>query len=286
LHQVARTTRVARLDDGGFYPAEGVIELRSPRPDVPPLPDVDQMIAGQPFNPPMLLESQWTWRATKIEARAGQNGEIYRPDFPQQTEWFRETRPAEQATEPLKRGQPAPPLHVAGWTDQKQRTLANFRGQVVVLYFWIAWQEPCMAPLGVIEELQRKFAARGLSVLGIHVGNVELDELRYATATSGVTFSNALDAGTDQTPGSTLASYHVKYYPTTVVIDRAGRIAWTSNDPANGELNARAARTLKIKLPAANERGPGLAPAEALRIFAVVLGEQIERELGTPPAKR
>ena len=65
-------------------------------------------------------------------------------------------------------------------------------------------------------------------MLGVHVGDVELEELRDACETRRVTFPTRLDAGTDQTPGSPLSRYRVGYYPTTLIIDRTGAMAWSS----------------------------------------------------------
>ena len=55
-------------------------------------------------------------------------------------------------------GKPAPPLEGA--------SLAALRGRPVLLFFWAHWCPDCKADVPVIAAVQKKFAPRGLTVIG------------------------------------------------------------------------------------------------------------------------
>ncbi len=279
VHEVLRTTRVAKIPGAGFYPLEGTIELRSVDPLAEEMPSIDELAAGQPYQPPMVATHEILWQVDKVEPRAGADPALYRVALPAGTEVFDENAAA-GPHEPLRIGQPAPPLHVTRWADGRERSLADYRGRVVVLYFWIAWQEACMAPLAVLNEVEEKFGSRGVSVLGVHVGNIELAELQLASEAAGVAFPNALDAGTDQTPGSTLSAYRVRYYPTTVIVDRDGKIAFSTDDPTAAKLTRRLATTLGIDFPLPEDMASADANYAWKRVYGSLLGDRLRFVLG------
>ena len=97
-------------------------------------------------------------------------------------------------------------------------SLAQFRGRVLLLELWAPWCGPCRVSLPRMADLHRAHRARGLSVvgLGLDAGPAELrrfsDELRLDFPL----------AAADQRTG---AAYGASVLPTTVLIDRQGKIA-------------------------------------------------------------
>lgn len=49
------------------------------------------------------------------------------------------------------------------------KTLASYRGQVVLLNIWATWCAPCRAEMPSIERLHREFGPRGLKIVAVSV---------------------------------------------------------------------------------------------------------------------
>jgi cytochrome c biogenesis protein CcmG/thiol:disulfide interchange protein DsbE len=109
-------------------------------------------------------------------------------------------------------------------TDARGNTirLSAYRGQVVVLNFWATWCNPCRVEIPWFIEFQRKHGPQRFSVVG-----VSLDEAGWAAvspfvAKQGINYPIVL--GND----SVLQSYGgLESLPTTLIIDRHGRVAAT-----------------------------------------------------------
>jgi len=67
---------------------------------------------------------------------------------------------------PASARRPAPDFTAV---DLAGRTLAlsDYKGKVVLLDFWATWCEPCRTEVPAFVELQKKYGAQGLQVLGI-----------------------------------------------------------------------------------------------------------------------
>ena len=98
-------------------------------------------------------------------------------------------------------------------------TLSSYAGKVVILDFWATWCAPCRYEVPHLVELQERFGAQELQVLG-----VTLD--RTQTAGDVIPFSRKysmnypiLWAGT-----SVLETYDVLSIPVTLLITRDGKI--------------------------------------------------------------
>ena len=54
-------------------------------------------------------------------------------------------------------------------TSGKQVSLSGFKGKVILLDFWATWCVPCKQEIPGFIELQKKFGARGLQIVGLSV---------------------------------------------------------------------------------------------------------------------
>lgn len=105
------------------------------------------------------------------------------------------------------------------WQGQPKATLADMRGNVVVLNFWASWCVECRYEAEVLENASRQYADDGVVFLGVAYADVEPNSLAYMKE-FGVTYPHAPDLGTDISD-----RYEITGVPETFVIGPDGKIA-------------------------------------------------------------
>ena len=109
-------------------------------------------------------------------------------------------------------------------------TLGSLRGRVVLVNFWGIACPPCRIEMPELEKIRRRYEDRGLEILGIEEMNASASEARRFVEQLGVRYPILLD------PGEKIGRlYRLEAHPTTVVIDRAGRIAWIDSGYLRGD---------------------------------------------------
>ncbi len=127
-------------------------------------------------------------------------------------------------------GDPAPELDVAAWIGQEPVKLADLQGRVVLLDFWATWCGPCIAGFPHLSEVSQKYAARGLTVIGVtrYYGEgdgqdltpaAELEFVKAFKARHRLPYSLAI-ADNEKTH----RAYAVSGIPMAVLVDRAGKV--------------------------------------------------------------
>ena len=96
--------------------------------------------------------------------------------------------------------------------------LDQFAGKVVYLDFWASWCGPCRQSFPWMNQMQEKYAAQGLVVLGVNLDAKSEDALTFLSATP-IHFQTALDP-----KGVTPKAYGVKGMPSSFLIGRNGKI--------------------------------------------------------------
>jgi len=66
----------------------------------------------------------------------------------------------------LKAGDSAPEIRAKDLED-RDVTLADYKGKVVLVNFWATWCDPCRVEIPWLIEMQDKYGAKGFTVLGI-----------------------------------------------------------------------------------------------------------------------
>jgi thiol-disulfide isomerase/thioredoxin len=183
-------------------------------------------------------------------------------------------------------GQPAPPLQVAGWTDGKSHSLADYRGKVVFLEFWGIWCNPCINSMPSLERLKQKYEPRGVVFLSIHTPGEEIGKIQRFLDLKKATFISASDQGQavdDKSRngptrnGTTANQYGVKGYPELVMIDRNGNVAFHSGIGTKAGVEAMKALGKEMGL---NEST--MTEKDFYRLWEAFFGRAIDEVLKRP----
>jgi peroxiredoxin len=146
---------------------------------------------------------------------------------------------------PLGVGTEAPNFSAATLdATPRRKSLAEYRGNVVMINIWATWCKPCIVEMPSIEQLQQAYAPRGLKIIAVSVDDPGTDEqIREFVKRYGLTFEILHDQG-GQT-GDVSRLYAADRYPETVIIGRDGIVrkkfsgASDWNSPVNRALIER-----------------------------------------------
>ena len=106
------------------------------------------------------------------------------------------------------------------------RSLANYRGKVVLLNFWATWCPPCQREMPSLERLRVKMAGRPLEIVAISSAETPGDVNAYLSKMK-LGFPVLLD-----TDSSNTRRWKVFALPTTFVLDAEGRVRQVLTGPA------------------------------------------------------
>jgi thiol-disulfide isomerase/thioredoxin len=112
---------------------------------------------------------------------------------------------------------------------KKTVTLADLKGQTVLLHFWASWCAPCREEKPILAELVKKHDDGSMLVIGVSSYETEA-ALRASGMLNDTPFTVLLDE-----EGTAAVSYKVRAIPQSVLIDGTGRIRYR----VKGQLNAQ-----------------------------------------------
>jgi len=119
---------------------------------------------------------------------------------------------------------PAPELKaqdLAGAT----KTLADYRGKVVLLNFWASWCPPCLREMPSMERLRIRMAGRPLAIVALDSAETA-DEVNGFLSKMKLGFPILLDPD-----GSNTKRWKVFALPTTFLLDASGRVRYVLTGP-------------------------------------------------------
>ena len=102
----------------------------------------------------------------------------------------------------------------------KNLSLREYRGQVVMINFWATWCGPCRQEMPALNALYEKYRHAGFVLLGVNVDSETANAVQMASklkATYPILFDTDKQAS---------VLYHVSVMPTTVLIDRDGKVRY------------------------------------------------------------
>jgi cytochrome c biogenesis protein CcmG/thiol:disulfide interchange protein DsbE len=102
--------------------------------------------------------------------------------------------------------------------EGEQMTLTSLKGKVVLLDFWATWCGPCRESIPHLVNLHKNYREKGLVILGMSADKGDGDVVRRFVKSMDIPYPIMI------TPEEVLRSYGVTALPTTVFIDREGKI--------------------------------------------------------------
>jgi|SRR5688500_15955449 len=148
------------------------------------------------------------------------------PDYYKITDYVPHKSP-----DPLPNDTIAPAWELFSLTDEKV-SLADLKGQLVLVDFFYKGCYPCMQALPALQALNEKYKDNGLRVIGIDPYDKKEDDIAAFLAKRGVTYTVLLE-------GKDVAKdYNVSAYPTIYLIDKAGKIIYNSIGYGKGSEEA------------------------------------------------
>jgi peroxiredoxin len=115
--------------------------------------------------------------------------------------------------------------------DGKLVSLAQFKGDVVMINFWASWCGPCRQEMPLLDNIYKQYKDMGFTLLGVNVEPHAHDANAWLKQTP-VSYPILYD------PKSQVSQlYAVQAMPTTVIIDRNGIVRFVHNGYVPGDEN-------------------------------------------------
>jgi peroxiredoxin len=103
--------------------------------------------------------------------------------------------------------------------DGKTVSLSDLKGKVVFLNFWATWCPPCREEIPAFVEFYNLNKSRGVEIVGLSVDRLSPEDLRSFVQKNKMSYPVAF------APKRIIDAYEPgPYIPTTIVIDKQGRI--------------------------------------------------------------
>ena len=116
----------------------------------------------------------------------------------------------------LDTGAAAPPFDLQGPDGAVK--LAKYQGKVVYVDFWASWCGPCRQSFPWMNEMQARYGARGLQIIGVNVDARSEDAKQFLNV-NPARFAVAFDP-----QGATPRAYGIKGMPSSVLIGPDGKV--------------------------------------------------------------
>jgi thiol-disulfide isomerase/thioredoxin len=134
--------------------------------------------------------------------------------------WLAALVPAAQAElKPWSGAAEAPPIELRTLAGEPL-ALADLRGKVVVVNFWATWCEPCIEEMPSMQRLRDRLRGAPFEILAVNYQE-GVPRIRAFLDKVPVTFPIVRD-----TDGAVARAWKVRVFPSSYVIDRAGRVRY------------------------------------------------------------
>ena len=110
-------------------------------------------------------------------------------------------------------------------------SLASFKGKTVLLNFWASWCGPCRQEMPLLDAMSQRYSAAGFVLLGIDVEEDNTDAKKIVKDLK-ISYPILFD-----TENKVSKLYSVETMPTTVMVDKKGKIRFINHGYKAGDEN-------------------------------------------------
>jgi cytochrome c biogenesis protein CcmG, thiol:disulfide interchange protein DsbE len=116
----------------------------------------------------------------------------------------------------------AAPAFATKSLDGEEVSLADYRGQVVLVNVWATWCDPCVRELPELKRLHEQLEGKGFTVIGLNTDTrSKISAVRAMTMRHQLPFPVWLDF-----ESRSQVAFELRGYPTSILVDRQGNIRW------------------------------------------------------------
>jgi thiol-disulfide isomerase/thioredoxin len=120
----------------------------------------------------------------------------------------------------------APVLSQGTWINSEPLKLDSLRGRVVVVDFWTFGCYNCRNTLPTLKRWDARYRAQGLTIIGVHTPESgrekKVDNVRRAVRELEIVYPVVTDEDRQ-----TWRAYNIEAWPTTIILDKQGRVRFT-----------------------------------------------------------
>jgi thiol-disulfide isomerase/thioredoxin len=114
-------------------------------------------------------------------------------------------------------GKQAPKLELSSWLNGEIKPAA-MQGKIVVVDFWATWCGPCRASIPHNNELVKKYASKGVLLVGACGSGRGEEKMGEVAKATGLAYPTA------RVTATTTSAWNVQWWPTYAVVDRNGTL--------------------------------------------------------------
>lgn len=132
--------------------------------------------------------------------------------------------------------------------EDEHLDVADFQGKVVVLNVWGSWCNPCRAEAKYFQKVSEEYADQGVQFVGINTRDTSTGSALAFEKDFGITYPSLYDPTGKLLLRFEKGTLNPQAIPSTLILDRDGRIAARSLSPLSEE------RLLKMLKPVVAEK--------------------------------
>jgi cytochrome c biogenesis protein CcmG, thiol:disulfide interchange protein DsbE len=131
-------------------------------------------------------------------------------------------------------GEPAPDKELPTLDGTGTGSIADYRGQWVLVNFWASWCDPCREEAPALQRFYERYRDQGVTVLGIDLDDAT-EDARDFVEEFGLTYPQLRDGDGDEWRDD----YAMTGFPESFLIDPEGDVAQIRRGPVNEEYLTR-----------------------------------------------